>query len=187
MQSDYPQYWPFVIAAAAVLLIYRRFRRNFGRQLLLPTRMRVRIGILTVVGCILLPAAFTSRQMFGAGLAGMAAGIAVGFWGARRTRYQNYAGRLHYIPHTYTGIAVSLLFIGRLVFRFFSWNAMNHAAAVDPAQSFAPSMMVRSPLTFGLFYVLVGYYVCYYTLVLRKSKHLGPEDIEEEPSAAAPT
>jgi hypothetical protein len=48
-------------------------------------------------------------------------------------------------------------------------------------------MMARSPLTFGLFYVLVGYYAVYYTLVLRKSQHLGPADIEEESSAAAPS
>ncbi len=48
-------------------------------------------------------------------------------------------------------------------------------------------MMARSPLTFGLFYVLVGYYAVYYTLVLRKSQLLGPADIEEESSAAAPS
>jgi hypothetical protein len=86
---------------------------------------------------------------------------------------------------------VSLLFIGRLLFRLLQWNGAGHPAmtalTADPAQGFAPSMMARSPLTFGLLYVLVGYYVCYYALVLRKSKHLGPEDIEEGSSAAAPS
>jgi uncharacterized membrane protein YuzA (DUF378 family) len=41
-----------------------------------------------------------------------------------------------------------------------------------------------SPLTVGIFYVLVGYYVCYYSLVLWKSKHLKPEDIESAPAPA---
>ena len=45
--------------------------------------------------------------------------------------------------------------------------------------------MVRSPLTLGIFFVLVGYYVCYYSLVLWKSKHLETEDIEGT-SVAAP-
>jgi len=191
MHPDYPQYWPFLIAALAVFLIYRRFRRSFGRQLLSPTRMRVRIGILALVGCSLLPAVIVSPRMMGAGIAGLAVGVSLAIWGAQRTRYQNYAGRLHYIPHTYTGIAVSLLFVGRLVFRVLQWNGMNHSEAMvmtgAPTLGFAPSTMVRSPLTFGLLYVLVGYYVCYYALVLRKSRHLSAEDIEEGSSAAAPS
>jgi hypothetical protein len=28
-----------------------------------------------------------------------------------------------------------------------------------------------------LFFVLVGYYVCYYSLVLRKAKHVAPENV----------
>jgi hypothetical protein len=44
--------------------------------------------------------------------------------------------------------------------------------------------MVKSPLTVGLLYVLIGYYVCYYGLVLRKSKQIKPEDMETAPAAA---
>jgi hypothetical protein len=44
--------------------------------------------------------------------------------------------------------------------------------------------MVRSPLTLGLLFVLIGYYVCYYSLVLWKSKQIKPEDIEVAPVAA---
>jgi hypothetical protein len=39
--------------------------------------------------------------------------------------------------------------------------------------------MVRSPLTVGMLFVLIGYYVCYYGLVLWKSKHLETRDLEE--------
>jgi hypothetical protein len=35
MKTDFSQIWPFLIAALAVLMIYRRFRRNFGQQPLL--------------------------------------------------------------------------------------------------------------------------------------------------------
>jgi hypothetical protein len=31
--------------------------------------------------------------------------------------FATYKERLHYMPHTYAGIAVSLLFLGRLVYR----------------------------------------------------------------------
>ena len=105
-----------------------------------------------------------------------------------------HQGQLHYVPHTYTGIAVSLLFLGRLVFRFVQLYAGTHPVAgagatlqgiPDSAPGLVPASMVRSPLTLGIFFVLVGYYVCYYSLVLLKSRHLKTEDIEGASITAA--
>jgi cytochrome b561 len=97
-----------------------------------------------------------------------------------------YGERLHYVPHTYTGIAVSLLFLGRLVFRGVQAYTAAPSPHADASQLHAPAAMLRSPLTAGIFFVLVGYYVCYYSLVLWKSKRLKPEDIESAPASAAP-
>ncbi len=199
MHPDFSQIGPFLLAALVVFGVYRRFRRNFGRQLLRPARMSVRIVLLAVIGCSLLPMALRSAQFLSAELIGAALGIGMAFWGAERTRFQMHEGRLHYVPHTYTGIAVSLLFLGRLVFRFIQVYAGYHstvdhvqsaavpplADAAYPSQAFLPAAMVRSPLTLGIFFVLVGYYVSYYGLVLWKSKHLKAEDIEGA-SLAAP-
>ena len=187
MQVDYSRIWPYAIAGLAVLLIYRRFRRSFGRQPIRPVRMWIRIALLIVLSCSLLPLAFKSGQFLVAELAGAMAGLALGFWGARHTRYATYEGRLHYVPHTYTGIAVSLLFIGRLVYRIVEWYGQNRAlgGALDASQGLAPPPMVRSPLTVGLIFVVVGYYVCYYAMVLWKSKRISPEDLEAVPAPAA--
>jgi hypothetical protein len=40
---------------------------------------------------------------------------------------------------------------------------------------------VSSPLTLGLFFVLVGYYICYLGLILWKSKHLKSGEAVETP------
>jgi hypothetical protein len=200
MNPDFSQIGPFLLAALVVFGVYRRFRRNFGRQLLRPGRMIARIVLLSVVGCCLLPMALRSAQFSSAEVLGAALGVGMAFWGAERTRFQMYEGRLYYVPHTYTGITVSLLFMGRLVFRFVQVYAGYHAAAdhmqaaagaplanaAYPSQGFLPAAMVRSPLTLGIFFVLVGYYVAYYSLVLRKSKHLKTEDIEGVSVAAPP-
>jgi hypothetical protein len=187
MQVDYSRIWPYAIAGLAVLLIYRRFRRSFGRQPIRPGRMWIRIALLIVLSCSLLPFAFKSGQFLLAELAGAMAGLALGFWGARHTRYATYEGRLHYVPHTYTGIAVSLLFIGRLVYRIVEWYGESRplGGALDASQGLAPPSMMRSPLTVGLIFVVVGYYVCYYAMVLWKSKRISPEDLEAVPAPAA--
>ena len=43
--------------------------------------------------------------------------------------------------------------------------------------------MLGSPLTGGLFCVLMGYYVCYYSVVLWKSKRISTQEIGSGPTA----
>ena len=190
MQADYARMGPYVIAAVAVLLIYRRFRRSFGAQPLRPVRMRVRIGIFCLLAASMVPVAIKSGQFLLAETTGLVAGITVGAWGAQRTRYRSVAGRLYYVPHTYTGIAVSLLFIGRLVYRFVQVYSQERADAPMGATNpmFAQPSVVSSPLTVGLLFVLVGYYVSYYGLVLWKHKRISPEELEvsSTPPATSP-
>ena len=90
------------------------------------------------------------------------------------------------MPHTYTGVAVSLLFIGRLVYRGVEWYSQNGelGGAGAASRGIAPSM-VRSPLTVALIFAVVGYYVCYYAVVLWKSKRISPEDLEAVPAPTA--
>ena len=102
-------------------------------------------------------------------------------------------GRLYYVPHTYAGIAVSLLFLGRLAFRLVQGYTEMHASgttarmanAAYPSQAFGPGM-VKSPLTVGIFFVLVGYYGWYYSWLLWKSKHLNAADIDAAPVVTTP-
>jgi hypothetical protein len=195
MPPEFPQIVPFLFAALVVFAVYRRFRRSFGRQPLRPGRMIFRIVLITAVGCTLLPLALRSAQYLWAELGGAALGIGVGLWGAERTRFVMHGGRLHYVPHTYTGIAVSLLFLGRLTFRVVQAYAgvqvpqaadAGAAYAADPSLAFGPASMVKSPLTVGIFFVLAGYYLWYYGSVLWKSRHLKAENIEAASPAAAP-
>jgi hypothetical protein len=143
--------------------------------------MRVRIVLLLIIGCLLLPSALRSIALLSAVSAGVAAGLALALWGAARTRFLMIDKQLYYVPHTYTGVAVSLLFVGRIIYRVLQAYGATHAAgAGDPGsgtQSFAPAGMVQSPLTLGLFFVLMGYYVCYYSVVLWKSKRVSAEEI----------
>jgi asparagine N-glycosylation enzyme membrane subunit Stt3 len=180
MPIDYSPIVPYVIAVLAVLLIYRRLRRNFGSQPLRPVRMWIRIGILVLLAGSLLPAALGSAVSLLADLAGLIAGVALGVWGARRTRYERRDAKIYYIPHTYSGIAVSLLLVGRLVYRMAVLYSLNRGAATgaETLQDLGSPKMFQSPTTAGLLFVVIGYYVCYLGWVLWKSTRIGPEDLE---------
>ena len=181
MRFDFSQIVPFLAAILVLFVIYRRFRRSFGQQPLRPLRMQVRIVVLLVIGCLLLTAVFRSAAFIFAVLAGIVAGVALAMWGAARTRFLRVSGQLYYVPHTYTGIAVSFLFLGRLVYRLIQVTGNSHAihAAAPGAasQGFGPAGLLQSPLTLGLYFVLMGYYVCYYSMVLWKSKRVVAEEV----------
>jgi hypothetical protein len=199
MHSASSQIVPFLFAALVVWSIYRRLRRSFGKQRLRPVQMGIRIGLFLLIGGLLLPSVIhssvylTSLESL---LGGLLAGVALAVWGASRTRYLREQGQLFYVPHTYTGLAVSLLFLGRLVYRFVQVYSLQSAAqggaaaatatgtatAGGPNPGLAAASMVSTPLTLGLFYVLLGYYVCYYSVVLWKSKHLTAEELATKPA-----
>jgi hypothetical protein len=189
MTPDYSRIWPWLFAVLIPLMLYRRFRRTFGRQPLQKSRMTLRIVVLLILGATLAPLALQSSAYLSGEVGGLAAGVALALWGAQRTRFLTQDGRLYYIPHTYTGIAVSALLLGRIAYRivqlFSAGGLTGIGAPGGSGTAGGPASMMRSPLTATIFFVLIGYYVCYYGLVLWKSKHIEPTDLEapEAPSA----
>jgi hypothetical protein len=175
MPPDYSRFLPWVFALLIPLALYRRFKRTFGRQLLVPARLIARIVIF-----LILAAALTLGAHAPEALGGLAVGAALALWGASRTRFEIENGRRYYIPHTYTGIAVTLLFVGRLIYRL-AQSSGDLAAAGGTVPSAGPRATMQSPLTIGIFFVLIGYYVCYYSWVLRKSRHITSADLEVAP------
>jgi len=184
MPNGFSQFAPYLFAAFIIFVVYLRLRRMFGRQVLSPARMTLRMTLFAVVSALLLPTALRSAAFAGAAAGGLAVGILLALWGASQTRFERAGTRLYYVPHTYTGVAVSLLFLGRVVFRLLPAYQSTHDGGASlfagPPQGL--SSFVSSPSTLGLFFVLSGYYVGYYGLVLWKSKHLKADDVVETTS-----
>src|SRR5579859_6074505 len=100
------------IAVGALLLwvIYRRFKRTFGRQRLSPARMMYRIGLLSLIAVLsLIQTRGASWQLLGAETAGLIVGLALAVWGSSKTRFERHDGALYYVPHTFSGVVVSVL------------------------------------------------------------------------------
>lgn len=173
MGAEHSPILPWIFALLIPLMLYRRFRRLFGRQVLRQSSMVVRMVILSVLGVTLAPFALRSSQFMLCEIVGLGLGLSLAALGASRTRYLMHEGRLCYVPHTYTGIAVSVLFVGRLAYRL-----VQVYSGAGASMQGLPGAQVVTPLTTGIFFVLIGYYVAYYGSVLYKSKHLTPGDLE---------
>ncbi|MBL0164454.1 MAG: hypothetical protein IPP82_12660 [Xanthomonadales bacterium] len=99
--------------------------------------------------------------------AGASMGALLGLYGLRLTRFEVVGNGFFYTPNAHLGIALSLVFIGRIIYRLVSIQMMGDASAAPP-MSFA-----GSPLTLVIFATLAGYYVSYAIGLLRWSRSAG--------------
>jgi hypothetical protein len=172
---------PYLIAALVIFGLYRRMRRSFGRQRVTEGRMWLRIGILTVITVVVAAGTVAAHnlEVLGGLAAGIACGAVLGYVGLRHTKFEITSGGRYYTPHTYMGLAVTALFVGRLIYRFLSvYDGTMPAGAA--ARGFGAYQ--ANPFTLAVFGLLVGYYVLYYLGVLQRTR-VGPAPVSPLPRA----
>ena len=134
---------------------YMRFRRMVGRQRLSNVRPWITVTVFPALIALLAFFARSSPDRLGVLAAGLAGGAALGLFGLSKTRFESTPGGFFYTPNAHLGVALSLLFVGRVVYRFVTVLALN------PGASQGTNTIAQSPLTLAIFGLLAGYYVAY--------------------------
>lgn len=143
---------PALFVSLVAWRVYLRARRNIGRQHFRQSRQIASIvifGLLSAGISVFLLRDLPALEGFGMGLAG---GLLVGWVSLRLTRYEATEKGHFYIPNPYIGIAVSLLLVGRVVYRFTSLYMTRDVATRS-------TQLELNPLTVGLFGLMAGYYI----------------------------
>jgi hypothetical protein len=147
-----------IVAIAALLAwrAYARFRRMVGRQRLSNVRPWITLTIFPLLLVLFVTSAHThpERLLWLAG--GLIAGGALSLYGLRKTLFEPTPQGLYYTPNAHIGIALSVLFVARIIYRFFEVYAAEPLSPANGAVDFA-----RSPLTLVVFGLLAGYYMGY--------------------------
>ena len=145
--------------------MYRRIRRNIGQQPIQPKRMIARIVLFSVITLLIAAVSvFHPSTLVGLG-AGILLGVPLALVGLRLTRFETTAAGRFYTPNTYIGMALSVLLVGRVAYRFLILSGMSQAFNPQTSKPF-----MQSPLTLSLFGLMAGYYVAYYTGLLLRSR-----------------
>jgi hypothetical protein len=147
--------------------MYRRIRRQFGRQPLRAKPMTIRLVFLGLVTLGLVAAAVLLPTAMPAIVGGLALGAALGVTNLKLTRFEWTLEGDYYYPHPYIGAALSLVLVARVAYRYAVLGGMQ---AIGNHPQPPPG---QSPLTFAIVAVLIGYYVAFIVgvLIVRHGHH----------------
>jgi len=135
--------------------VYSRFRRMVGRQRLSRIRPWITLTIFPALIVLLCFAAHLHPERLWWLAGGLFLGLLLGVFGLSRTRFEPTPQGLFYTPNVHLGIALSLLFVGRIVYRFVE------VYVLEPAVFHGIEDFARSTLTLAVFGLLAGYYISY--------------------------
>lgn len=144
------------LGALVAWRVYARFRRMVGRQRLSRYRGPVTLTVFpALVLLVALPSLAHPVNLLWLAIA-LSFGAALGRFGLRRTRFEVVPGKgFFYTPNAHLGIALSSLFVARLVYRFVE------VVFIAPSVPRSASEFAQSPLTLAAFGLLAGYYISY--------------------------
>ena len=172
------------IIAVAALLTWRahaRFRRMIGRQRLSKVRPWVTLSVFPLLVVLLIASAHTHPERLVWLAGGLVAGGFLAVYGLHKTQFEPTPQGFYYTPNVHIGIALSLLFVARIIYRFVEIYELGAVPAGNGAVDFA-----RSPLTLAVFGLLAGYYIGYaiglmrwraQVLAAKRARELRSEDV----------
>jgi hypothetical protein len=164
-----------IIAALILFSIYRRVRRNIGWQELRQGNLMFRTILFLVVGLLFVSGAVFHPISLISDILGILIGVALAHYSATITNFEQREGRLYYRPNTWIGSTVTVIFLARLFYRFYSLYSQGGFSSYQQGQTNGFQNMsgtIGNSWTAGLMLIMFAYYVIYYFLLLRKQKRL---------------
>lgn len=153
---------PVVMTPLVGWLLWRRLRSYFGRQPVRRKRMVTRIVAFAVLGVLISLNGLRDVRLLEGLLGGATGGVLLGWLGLQLTRFERGAdGADVYIPNPWIGGALSVLLLGRMIWRFAVVLPRMDSAAAHATPAFG-----NSPLTLLVLGLIIGYYISYYSGLL---------------------
>jgi hypothetical protein len=156
---------PALFSPLLAFMVWRRVRRQFGRQPIRRGGMLARVAILAAVAGLLALSGLRDTRLLEGLVGGILGGAALGLLGLRLTRFERGPdGADVYLPNPWIGALITALLVGRLAWRFLV--LMPQMGGAGPAAAAASPELGSSPLTLLVIGLMVGYYVSYYAGLL---------------------
>ncbi|KIL40001.1 hypothetical protein SD70_16640 [Gordoniibacillus kamchatkensis] len=156
--------------------IYRRIRRTVGFQKLEPRRFIFRCVLFAAVGLLVLAMAVARPVLLAGDAVGIICGLTLAYYGIRHLKFEKREQGWYYRTHGIVEAIVLVLFIGRIAYRLIEMALLNpgvpNSAAAGGAGANPYGDLSRDPITSAVLFVIVSYYLTFFTYLLAKGKTL---------------
>jgi hypothetical protein len=159
-----PPWFVYAFIPLVLWRIYARVRRNIGRQRSRAWRHWAGVVLFPLFVALVAVGAMRDPLAELALAGGVAGGVGLAMWGLRLTRFERTPEGFSYTPNAYIGVGLSLLLVGRVLYRMAELHAVQ-GALVAPGGP--PPDLATSPLTLAIFGLVAGYYIAYGAGLLR--------------------
>lgn len=167
------EHWAPLLVGAVVFAValLRRLRRHIGRQRLRAFSLGARAALLTLACGMLLLSGLRHLNLLPAELLGLCSGLALAYFSLRLTHFENEGGVRYYTPNLYIGLALSLIFLVRLAYRFMILVPALEQQGGNGIPLDALLSRPGSGLTLALLLALASYYGVYsFGVLIRGSR-----------------
>ncbi|HEV7816715.1 MAG TPA: hypothetical protein VGP06_16645 [Janthinobacterium sp.] len=153
-----------VLVPLLVWRIYSRLKRLMQRQQSHLWRHRAAMLLFPLAILAAASGAIGNELALACLAAGVLAGAWAGIWGIKLTRFETTEKGFFYTPNLHMGIAVTMLFVARIIYRGLELyiNSREALPVPKPTHDFT-----QSPLTMLTFGLLAAYYASYAWGLLR--------------------
>lgn len=161
LDIDIPTLTLLLLVPLAVWRIYSRLRAMMTRTAsLLWRHYAVAVAAAALLG-VMASGMLEAPLALGALALGTVAGAALGHQNFRLTRLENRPEGMFYTPNMRLSVLVPMLFVSRVIYRFFELYLQIHNGTP------APESFQQSPLTALLFGLTAGFFCAYHVLLVR--------------------
>jgi membrane protein CcdC involved in cytochrome C biogenesis len=162
----------FIIILFIIFRIYRRIRRIGGFQKFVKWRVLVRITVMAIVGILLLFTGFPNPVMYIFDSVGILLGGIVSYIAIQTSSFEWREDNWFYSQHPRISMLLIMLFVGRIAYKAYQICA---SPSISQGTFGQPVLLVNyshDPATAGTLFILITYYVVYYTFLLRTERQM---------------
>lgn len=159
------QFAPAILIPLIAWRIYVRARRSVARQPFHRGRLLAQVVIYSAIATLLAVFATKHLPSLEAELGGLVGGALLALLGLKLTRWEMTPEGNFYTPNAFLGHGLTLLFVGRIVYRLTALLT-NASPATQPPAHFS------SPLTLAIFGLTAGYFIAYSAGVILRGRRV---------------
>ncbi|MDR3565995.1 MAG: DUF1453 family protein [Negativicutes bacterium] len=161
-----------IIILFILFRIYRRIRKIGDFQKFVKWRMLARITMMAVIGVILLFTGLPNPVMYLFDSVGILLGGIVSYFAIQTSSFEWREDDWFYSQNPRISMFLIVLFVGRIAYKAYQVYAPSSASQGPFAQSVPFVNYSRDPSTGVILFILITYYVVYYTFLLRTQRQM---------------